>query len=111
MYRLSPGDHFRLATYGSYGGFFEDTSEDMEREREAKEAHDAENERRAAEGLPSIEQEVAQAEHDAWAATQDNGNGEEEKGWWASLPPAAAAGIGIGGGLVGLLLLVAIFRR
>ena len=109
MYRLSPGDHYRLAT--SYGGFFEDLSEDMEREREAQEAHDAENQRRAEEGLPSIEQELAQAERDAWAATQGNGNGEEEKGWWASLPPAAAAGVGISGGLVGLLLLVAIFRR
>ena len=99
MYRLSPRDHYSLATSSGYGGFFEDTSGGMQRERETQEAHDAENERRAQQGLPSIEQEVAQAEHDAWAATQGNGNGEEEeKGWWASLPPAAAAGVGIGGG-------------
>ena len=109
MNRLTPGDQFRLAT--SYGGFFEDLSEEQRRKREAQEAHDAENQRRQEAGLPSIEQEIAQREGEAWAATQGNGNGEEEKGWWASLPPAAAAVIGIGGGVVGLLLLVAIFRR
>jgi hypothetical protein len=102
MYRFSPGDHYTLATYS---GFFEDISEDLAREEEAEAAHDAENERREDEGLPSLEEEAAAEAAEGAAAAKK----ESEKGWWLALPPAAAAGVGIGGGLVALLLLMAIF--
>ena len=104
MYRFSPGDHYALATYG---GFFEDQAGWLERKREIKEAHDAENERREDEGLPSLEEEAAA---DAAAAELEaDERRESEKGWWAALPPVAAAGVGIGGGVVVVLLLMAIF--